>query len=101
MRRKFRVAFTSRSRVCSPATCLCGVRAQRRDKVEELVEQAARGWKNGGGKRKREGEREREREKGVRYRGYCFPISRALCMGIRLKPSYAEEDSRVTAPAGP
>lgn len=46
-------------------------------------------------------EREKEREKGVRYRGYCFPISRALCMGIRLKPSYAEEDSRVTAPAGP
>lgn len=24
-----------------------------------------------------------------------------LCIGIRLKPSYAQEDSRVTAPAGP
>lgn len=53
------------------------------------------------------GIRERDRRNNEIYRvtaahgGYCFPISRLLCMGIRLKPSYTQEDSRVTAPAGP
>ncbi|KAI4500338.1 hypothetical protein M0802_004755 [Mischocyttarus mexicanus] len=32
--------------------------------------------------------------------GYCFLISRDLCIGIPHKPSYTQEDSRVTAPAG-
>lgn len=64
MRRKFRVPFTSRSRVCSPATCLCGVRAQRRDEMGPGGTGSERMEKR---RREKEQERERERERGVRY----------------------------------
>lgn len=60
MRRKFRVPFTSRSRVCSPATCLCGVRAQRRDEMGPGGTGSERMEKR---RREKEQERERERER--------------------------------------
>lgn len=94
--REFRGLLSRAGRVfASPATCLCG--AQRELETGRKVRGLEKRWRE---------RNERGRERGEVYGierpiGYCFPISRALCMGIRLKPSYAEEDSRVTAPAGP
>lgn len=62
------------------------------------------------GKNKEQKEKKRERWVGWASPRYIeLPAPRAdivfryldLCIGIRLKPSYTQEDSRVTAPAGP
>ena len=77
-----------------------GFPTKRRRKWER-TEGLREGWIVKGASKGRKNEREIYRVTTGTPGGYCFPISRALCMSVRLKPSYTQEDSRVTAPAGP